>query len=814
MHESRELGRSSTDGLLRGFQQVLTNVLLVERLADLRIELGDDRGRRPGRNENAEPLVEHQALDACFLIGWHVRQARRARLCALRENANRAGLVMRHQWRRPERSHLDMAANEIVDRLSAAAVGHVLQLDACELGKPFRHNLLLRADPGGRKAHAGLALGQRDEFRQRVHAERGMYRQHDRLARQLDHWHQGLHRVDVHLEDVGRARHEVGRDQDRVAIGRSVRGSLNADDATGAGLVLDNGLLAQGSAERFADQARGINLADITNDGITDIVIGGGTSNNGEIIVLIGNGDGTFQSPIISTVTHAGSNGGTPYLNAVMGIGDINGDGAADLIIADPTSATLYLLSGDNKGHFAIGNTITFYFTGESDTYLFDLNGDGHLDVVVNNLLGAQTIVWLGNGDGTLQPGVRYTSYAVAFADLDGDGHPDLVGEIYPGQVQVLKGNPDGTFGSPAVVTTVPAGDFLLAAGNFNGDGIADMLFMTPAGIGVVLGKGNLTYGSIVSSIAGTLASSYLHGSVERDFNGDGHLDVAMAVSGGLLVLLGNGDGTFASGDSYDVGHAVGAVAVADFNGDKFPDIAASVSATYPRLLLGNSAGRFTLGPDQNQSYGSQPPSGSVTAADFNGDKKNDLYMLEDTQAYPYGQPFLLLGVGNGTFASPTSIDSGPTLIGDLNGDGRSDMVTLSNGSIVAMLGQTNGTFQQVLTTLTEPSGMAALGDVNHDGKLDLLTFEYPAIRVWLGNGNGSFTQSSLLSAPPEQLNFQSVAVADLDGDGNADIVVVSYPNQIGAPYPLLIYYGNGDGTFQDGVAVTDISLLHTVSTC
>ena len=249
------------------------------------------------------------------------------------------------------------------------------------------------------------------------------------------------------------------------------------------------------------------------------------------------------------------------------------------------------------------------------------------------------------------------------------------------------------------------------------------------------------------------------------------------------------------------MGHIVGAVAVADFNGDQFPDITASVSATYPRLLLGNGAGQFTLGPDQNQSYGSQPPSGSVTAADFNGDKKNDLYMLEDTQAYPFGQPFILLGAGNGTFASPTSVASGPTLIGDLNGDGHSDMVTLSNGSIVAMLGQTNGTFQQVLTTLTEPTSVAAaLGDVNHDGKLDLLTFEYPAIRVWLGNGNGSFTQSSLLNAPPEQLNFQSAAIADLDGDGNADIVVVSYPNQIGAPYPLLIYYGNGDGTFQDGV--------------
>src|SRR5208337_1459991 len=130
-----------------------------------------------------------------------------------------------------------------------------------------------------------------------------------------------------------------------------------------------------------------------------------------------------------------------------------------------------------------------------------------------------------------------------------------------------------------------------------------------------------------------------------------------------------------------------------------------------------------------------------------------------------------------------------------------SDLVALGDGVILAFLGQKNETFTQVSTPLPHPTyGLAALGDVNHDGKPDLLTFEYPAIRVWLGNGDGSFTQSTLLSAPPEQLNLMSAAIADLDGDGNPDIIVVSYPNQIGQPYPLLIYYGNGDGTFQDGV--------------
>ena len=539
-----------------------------------------------------------------------------------------------------------------------------------------------------------------------------------------------------------------------------------------------------------------VNLADVTGDGNTDIILGGGGTTTGQIVVLVGNGDGTFQTPIVSTVQ-----GSNISLNAQMGIGDVNGDGAADLVIGDPMSATLYVLLGDNTGRFTVGTTMTFYFSGATQSYLFDLNGDGHLDILVNNPVGAQTFVLLGNGDGTFQPAVVYTSYALLLADVNGDGHPDLVGSVSPGQIDVLLGNPDGTFGAPTLVTTVPATDELVAVGDFNGDGIPDLVFLTPAGVGVVLGQGNLTYGNMITSVAGSVIPGYyMEGFAQGDFNGNGHNDIAMAVDGGVLILQGNGDGTFASADSYDVGHTVGTVAVADFNGDKLPDIAVSVSATYPRILLGNGAGQFTLGKDQNQSYGSQTPSGSMLAADFNGDGKNDLYELETTEAYPYGQPFILFGAGNGTFATPSAINTGPALVADLTNNGHSDMVTQSGDSILALLGQTNGTFTQATTPLVYPtSGVAAIGDLDHDGKADLLVFEYPSLRVWLGNGDGTFTQSNLVTES-QLINAQSVMIADLDGDGNGDIIVVPYPNPPNLPLPLVIYYGNGDGTFQDPV--------------
>jgi Bacterial Ig-like domain (group 3)/FG-GAP-like repeat/FG-GAP repeat len=549
-----------------------------------------------------------------------------------------------------------------------------------------------------------------------------------------------------------------------------------------------------------------INLADVTGDGNTDIVLGGSGSTYGQIAVLAGNGNGTFQPPIVSIVTNSGENGGYPSLNTQMGIGDVNGDGAADLVIADESSATLYVLLGNNSGKFTIGTTITFYFSGPTLTYLFDLNGDGYLDIVVNNLVGAQTLVLLGNGNGTFQPVVTYnTTYALLLADMNGDGHPDLVGAVSPGEIEISPGNPDGTFGTPVVVATVPATARLIATGDFNGDGIQDLVFLTPAGVSIALGKGNFTYGNMTSSVAGSLAAVfYQTGDITQgDFNGNGNNGLAMGVDGGLLILAGNGDGTFASADSYDLGHTVGTVAVADFNGNKTPDIAVTVSATYPRLLLGNGAGQFTLGTDQNQSYGSQPPSGSLATGDFNGDGNPDLYELETTEAYQHGQPFILFGEGNGTFATPSAISTGPALVADLTNNGRSDMVSQSGNSILALLGQTNETFTQVTTSLIYPTGgVAAVGNLNHDDIPDLLMFEPPSFRVWLGNGDGTFTESNLVSDPSQQISVQSAAIADLNGDGNPDIVVVPYPNQLGLPLPLLIYYGNSDGTFQDAVSL------------
>ena len=512
-----------------------------------------------------------------------------------------------------------------------------------------------------------------------------------------------------------------------------------------------------------------ITLVDVTGDGIPDVVMQGGQQTAVVIAVMVGNGDGTFQSPVVTTFQPSNSTAYAKIIGAI-GVGDLNGDGNMDLVLPDAGgNGVLYLMLGDGTGKFTLSSTILSY-TGNS-VYLADLNGDGKLDIVATNLLGATFLVYLGNGDGTFQTPVPYTGQpgtsAFILTDVNGDGYPDMLTQFYPNGIGYFKGNGDGTFG---VLTSIPSAtspSLLVGVADLNSDGIPDLLFTPPTGLGTELASSSLNYTAMKLTVSG--GSHAAPREVTADFNADGHPDVAMAVEGGIAILPGNGDGTFASADFYDIGQEVGAAAVADFNGDKNPDIAVTLPATFPRLLLGDGTGNFTLGPDPNTSYAASGAEVVAAVADFNGDGKKDLELGNVAPNMPFGNSpdqSVAFGNGDGTFGTPQTVANSAPIVADLNGDGRSDMLYVYGDSIIASLGQADGSFTQITTPLRLPanSGSYNVGDVNNDGKPDVVINYSDHLEIWLGNGDGSF---SFFGSNALQLTvvYQVAAIADLDGD-------------------------------------------------
>src|SRR5215831_4863524 len=319
-----------------------------------------------------------------------------------------------------------------------------------------------------------------------------------------------------------------------------------------------------------------------------------------------------------------------------------------------------------------------------------DFNGDGTTDLVVANWGDNSVNVLLGNGDGTFQPGVRYSvgsnPASVAVGDFNGDGILDLVVPNHSDNtVSVLLGNGDGTFNQQITYgtgTNGAAGPQWIAVADFNEDGIPDLAVAMLSGvpspcITVLYGVGDGTFRFRGTYGIGQAAECVSSG----DFNGDGKIDLAVTDYGGAIwILLGNGDGSFnvlAENVIYD--HIPSLLAVGDFNGDGKADLAGTdPSNNYVRMLPGIGDGTFN--PYGTTSLvGSNP--GSLRVGDFNGDGILDLVVPN----YNDNTVTLLVGNGDGTFKTqgkyPTTSNAGSLAVGDFNRDGLPDVAVVNVGT-------------------------------------------------------------------------------------------------------------------------------------
>jgi hypothetical protein len=568
---------------------------------------------------------------------------------------------------------------------------------------------------------------------------------------------------------------------------------------------------------------------ELNADGRTDLAIAGIGSNVAGVVELLpGNGDGTFGLAITTSLGD--------LKPTVLVAGSFGADGDAGLAVAGTTQsgmgeAEVLLSDGNRADSFrpAMPDKLGLFSPTSGAAGDFNGNGLDGLALLGSNELNAQLEVLPDNGDGTfgtpsaINP-IGMTPTALTVGDFDENGRSDLA-IAGTAQVEAYLSEGDGTFRFASTTTLNGFSPALVVTADFNDDGRADLAISgsssQASGVEILMAHGRGTFGAEqpfnLGAINPIAASA-------GEFNGDGHADLAVVATAAfapsrVVVVLGNGDGTFGYGRPINLGNlAPEGLATGDFERDDQVDLA--VIGTSPatdhgvlEILAGDGDGTFRVATTLD--LGDFGPI-AITSGDFNGDDRADLAITEADPTTGPSRIDVLLGQGNGTFTAEPPINLGSIspaglASGDFTGDGQADLAIAGvdpnsgNALIDVWLGQGNGMFTAAVPLdmgdLTPTSIVA--GDFSHDGRADLAVAGHnPAgkggIIVLISHGDVTFTPET-----PISLNFETptvLAAGDFNGDGRADLAVVGVDSSSGSQVAALL--GNGDGTFRTAAPI------------
>ena len=449
----------------------------------------------------------------------------------------------------------------------------------------------------------------------------------------------------------------------------------------------------------------------MNGDGRKDLLVFG----NG-VQVFLNQGAGVFAAPAAIDVA-------TETLE--LQSSDFNHDGFTDLVVLTPDNAfackdngpygAAYLSPGSTGGlanygfRFALQDMNGFDGTPPSSLSLGDFNGDKNVDVALNAGVG------FNNGAGQFPNSYPFMD---APAALSTSGHTAV--------------------------------NYTTAAGDFNGDGKADLATVRATTLETRRGNGDGTFQApLTYSLGGTDANAVLI----RDVNGDGKLDIISANYGTstVSVFLNNGNGTFKAASQFATTTGPAVLTAADFNKDGKIDLAVA-SATKVSILLGNGTGGFSLAHTITVGKSIQ----GIASVSLRGNGLTDLMLVDQT----LNAAILLSGNGDGTFAAPVpfAVGSTPTSVtaGDFNGDGAPDIaVALTSATAIPVFYNQGGT-RVVLSssnkiptvgqsvTFTATVGASLLGNPIPTGSVVFKNGTATIGTVTLSGGKATFSYSAL----------------------------------------------------------------------